>query len=363
MIRRLRVSLPILFIGGFTWAFAIVLFFVYRYWEGAAIDMERIKADFPVENFPLLRIALEAFLFGVLSEVLEIVVFRQRFKTYISSTTMVALRTAGHFVLFITYLVISLSTRHYINFQNFDGAIGPLLHIFQNGYYAQLIFFFLAILFITGVFRQLYHLVGPLNFQSFILGRYRVPREEERIFLFFDLNSSTSLAEQLGNKKYSRLLQDCFTDLSDLSYTLRAQTYQYVGDEAVFTWPKKVGYRHQRCLKLFFRYKKRLEKNEKYYQKQYGVTPTFKAALHCGKTIGAEVGMVKTEIAFHGDVVNTTSRILEKCHEVGEEFLVSGDVVKDFKDSHKYKFIDRGSAELRGKNQPTSLYGVEYYKS
>ena len=31
-----------------------------------------------------------------------------------------------------------------------------------------------------------------------------------------DLKSSTQAAEQLGHKKYSLLIQDCFRDLSDL---------------------------------------------------------------------------------------------------------------------------------------------------
>lgn len=304
-----------------------------------------------------MRISLEAFLFGMISEVVNIILFKPYLKVLASPISAV-LRVLGHLILFLLYVSISLLTRHYINFEHTDGALQPLLEIWQNGYIFELTLFFSIIIIIMSVFRQLYHMIGPLNLSSFIMGRYKTPRKEDRIFLFLDLNSSTSLAEKLGDEKFSRLLQDCFTDLSDLSYGQRAQTYQYVGDEAVFTWSSRTGFKNDRCLKLFFKFKKRLLKNEKHYIRKYGLAPTFKAAMHCGSIIGVEVGEVKTEIAYHGDAINTASRILDKCHELGEEFLVSSDIVENMPNPGKYKYTDRGSAHLKGKFKELHLYGV-----
>lgn len=361
MIKRLRTFIPLILLSGATWSVSIILFFFYRYWEDYGIDTFRISRDFPLEQYPLLRISLEAFLFGMISEVVNILVFKPYLKL-LPSPIAAILRIAGHLLLFLVYVSLSLLTRNYINFQNTDGALTPLMEIWQNGYIFELVLFFSFIIIVMSIFRQLYHMIGPLNLSSFIMGRYKVPRKEERIFLFLDLNSSTSLAERLGDEKFSRMLQDCFTDLSDLSYGLRAQTYQYVGDEAVFTWSTRTGFKHQRCLKLFFRFKKRLKKNERHYIKKYGLAPTFKAAMHCGSIIGVEVGEVKTEIAYHGDAINTASRILDKCHELGEEFLVSGDIVNALPSPHKYKYVDRGSAHLKGKFTELHLYGVHKRK-
>ncbi|MEM1321079.1 MAG: hypothetical protein AAGG75_12570 [Bacteroidota bacterium] len=47
-------------------------------------------------------------------------------------------------------------------------------------------------------------------FLKLLIGRYKNPKEEWRIFMFLDLKSSTALAEQLGHFKYSQLIQDCF---------------------------------------------------------------------------------------------------------------------------------------------------------
>jgi len=43
-----------------------------------------------------------------------------------------------------------------------------------------------------------------------------------------DLKSSTYYAEQLGHFKYSRLIQDCFNDLSASVLKNKAQIYQFV---------------------------------------------------------------------------------------------------------------------------------------
>lgn len=64
----------------------------------------------------------------------------------------------------------------------------------------------------------------------------RVPREEDRIFLFLDLNSSTVLAEELGHIRYSELSKCCLADLALSVKKYKATVYQYVGDEAVLSW-------------------------------------------------------------------------------------------------------------------------------
>ena len=71
---------------------------------------------------------------------------------------------------------------------------------------------------------------------NYLLGKYKEPVEENRIFMFIDLNGSTKIAEKLGHTKYSRFLNKCFIDLSSLLPKYDAEIYQYVGDEAVVTW-------------------------------------------------------------------------------------------------------------------------------
>ncbi|MHC4457755.1 MAG: adenylate/guanylate cyclase domain-containing protein, partial [Planctomycetota bacterium] len=71
---------------------------------------------------------------------------------------------------------------------------------------------------------------------SFLLGKYHRPKEDDRIFMFMDLKSSTTYAEKLGHIKYSQFIQDCFFDITDVITKYDAKIYQYVGDEVVLSW-------------------------------------------------------------------------------------------------------------------------------
>jgi len=88
--------------------------------------------------------------------------------------------------------------------------------------------------------------------------------------MFLDLKSSTRIAEKLGHIEYSKLIQNCFKDLHVVE-RFNAEVYQYVGDEAVLTWPKENGLVNSNCLRAFFKFKEKLADKSDYYMKKYGV--------------------------------------------------------------------------------------------
>ena len=59
------------------------------------------------------------------------------------------------------------------------------------------------------------HLHNPGAILDYLLGRYRFPVKEHRVFLFADLADSTSIAEHLGDQKYSRFIGDCYRDVAE----------------------------------------------------------------------------------------------------------------------------------------------------
>ena len=95
----------------------------------------------------------------------------------------------------------------------------PMVFVLLGVYY---FFMTLLISFINQVNRK----YGPGILIPLLLGRYRNPREEDRIFMFMDLKSSTTTAEQLGHLKYSAFIRDCFSDINEVLYPFRAQVYQ-----------------------------------------------------------------------------------------------------------------------------------------
>ncbi len=195
---------------------------------------------------------------------------------------------------------------------------------------------------------------------NFLIGKYRKPIEEDRIFMFVDLNSSTKIAEQLEHVKYSRFLNRCFSDLSTLLPQYDAEVYQYVGDEAVITWNTKVLKDKSQPAWLFLAFEKLLKQNSPEYIEKFGIQPTFKAAINAGPVIVTEVGASRKELAYHGDVLNTASRVLELCNELKKRLLTTSALFGAFSEQKQLSIDFATHLVLRGKNDGTDVYSIEH---
>ncbi|MGV7225002.1 MAG: adenylate/guanylate cyclase domain-containing protein [Nitrospinales bacterium] len=193
---------------------------------------------------------------------------------------------------------------------------------------------------------------------SFLLGKYHRPKEDDRIFMFMDLKSSTTYAEKLGHIKYSQFIQDCFFDITDVISKYDAKIYQYVGDEVVLSWSIKEGIEHGHCINTFFAYDSLLKSKKNYYQNKYGIIPEFKAGLHLGKVTVAEVGEIKKELAYHGDVLNTVARIQGKCNDFQKRLLISESMKTKLENQPHFEFSILGDVILKGKAKSLNLYAV-----
>ncbi|MCG7857001.1 adenylate/guanylate cyclase domain-containing protein [Flavihumibacter sp.] len=200
---------------------------------------------------------------------------------------------------------------------------------------------------------------GPGVVVPLLLGRYRTPREEERIFMFMDLKSSTSTAEKLGHLRYSSFIRDCFSDINEQLYSFRAQVYQYVGDEIVLTWPEREGLKQHFCIRFYFAVKKQFEDRADYYISNYGLVPEFKAGVHTGMVTAVEIGELKREIAYHGDTLNTAARIQHVCNEYGRRFIASQYLIDKIRLATDMKAYTLGMVHLKGKEERIGLVALD----
>jgi adenylate cyclase len=166
-------------------------------------------------------------------------------------------------------------------------------------------------------------------------------------------------AEQLGNLRYSAFIRDFFMDMSAPIAATRGEVYQCVGNEVVVTWEWKPGLQHARCLRCFFGMQQAVERRWAYYPREYGVVPTFKAGLHGGPVVATQVGDIKTELVFHGDVLNTTARIQAQCNALQSRLPVSATVLEALRLGPAYQARPLGTFTLRGKNQQVELFDVQ----
>ena len=201
--------------------------------------------------------------------------------------------------------------------------------------------------------------LGPGILRNWMTGKYYNPKEEERIFMFLDLRHSTTLAERLGNVEFSAMVRDFFRDLTDPLLESRGTVSHYIGDEAVITWTPKQGIKDSNCVRLFFRMREVVAARAGYYTRRYGLVPEFKAGLHIGPVIATEVGEVKSEIVFHGDVLNTAARIQSLCAEEGCPLLLSGDLAARLRLPEPYKARSLGARRLKGKANELEIVALD----
>lgn len=207
-------------------------------------------------------------------------------------------------------------------------------------------------------FLQINHLLGEGVLWKFIRGKYHKPREEERIFMFLDMKSSTTIAEQLGHVRFYSLLNELFHEISQPILQTKAEIYQYIGDEVVLTWEVEHGLKNSNCLKTFFLFQESLQKNGENYFRNFGVKPAFKAGLHFGKVISAQIGDLKREIVYNGDVLNTTARIRSECNTYRRDCLVSGSLMNRLEGANGFQWERMDVVTLRGKETKVELFSV-----
>jgi class 3 adenylate cyclase len=191
---------------------------------------------------------------------------------------------------------------------------------------------------------------------NFFMGTYNQPVTEEGIFMFVDMKSSTSHAEKLGHELYFKMLQEYYKDLSIAIVKYKGDIYQYAGDQVIVTWTLQRGLTKKRCARCFLSMRKIFERNKDKYLQKYGVFPEFKAGLHTGLVTTGEIGELKKEILFTGDVLNSTARIQDLCKDFNVDNLFSKELLNklDIVNSSKVKRI--GQVKLKGKKVPTELY-------
>ena len=229
----------------------------------------------------------------------------------------------------------------------------------QNKFFRTSLVYFLVAVFVFSFLQIAKDNFGKGIFAKMLLGVYKKPQKVARIFMFLDLKSSTTIAEKLGNLKYSQLIQEAFVELNEVASKHDATIYQYVGDEAVLVWTYKSGLKHNNCLEIFFKFQEQLARNKDYYQNEYGFQLEFKASVHGGTIVLAEIGTIKKELAYHGDVINTSARIQSLCNQYQQQLLVSETIWNEINSKNQYDSQVYMDAFLKGKDETLTLFGVQ----
>jgi adenylate cyclase len=203
----------------------------------------------------------------------------------------------------------------------------PQAFVFDERFRTSLIFSVSMAVLANLVF-EMGGLLGFGTLKNLLTGRYVQPKREQKAFLMIDMKDSTGLAERLGPIRFHELLNAFFRDVADAALECDAGIHKYVGDEAILTWTADRAMAGGECLACPFVARDRIAANGEDYRRRFGVMPEFRAALHCGEVVAGEIGDVRREIAYVGDTLNVTARLLDAAKSLGRDVLVSADMLK-----------------------------------
>lgn len=337
------------------WVFAFGFMIVVRYFgvfeeKGVSILP---KYQLPLQNL-LMYVSISAIPFGIFYAFIEFL-----FDRYLAKNLALGIIIfSKNFIYLVTLIFLVSFVVEYTGYM-LDVSIYEERGWWRtNKTFWSIMFFFVVASLVFSFIKIANEKFGRGVFVKMLLGKYRKPQEEKRIFMFLDLKASTTIAENLGHYTYSQLIQDCFYDLNTIVQKYDAEIYQYVGDEAVLSWTYKRGIKRNNAVALYFGFKEKIASRSAYYQEKYGLVPEFKAGVHGGKLMVTEVGSVKKEIAYHGDVINTTARIQSECNNYSANMLISESLLKEMQLPEDYVTKNIDDLLLRGKAKAINIFSI-----
>ena len=341
-------------IFGFMMAFYVYLAFFTAF--GRAYE----EFYFPGDVFVFTRFTVAGFVVGTVVAVSD-VFFLSRIIRNLNFLLTLFAGTIFYVILSLVVLLLFVIWEEYLLLHS-SGIFSfeTRFKTFFSGEFIVLVLYLTVVGIVINSFRLVIQRVGEKNFWNAVTGRYHTSHEEERVFMFLDLYSSTALAESMGHERYHNLLHDVFKDIADPITVYGGEVYQYVGDSVVVTWGIQDGTKRMNCIRCFFDILKRIERRAGEYENCYQFVPHLKAGLHAGKVIAGEVGQEKREIVFHGDTVNTAARIQDECVAMGEQILLSEELLFLFPVRQLKRFPTRfkGIISLKGRMAKISLYTI-----
>lgn len=342
-----------------------VLFgFIYNLLEFGLIGkLDHYPSNGKIYNFKesLLFVTIGSFCMGLLQGAIEILWMKSYFsklalwKKFVYKSIFYLLLIIL-FMSVITLIVVAI----FLDSNIFNEKVIEVLLESMSDFSFWTSVLYTAIIFDIALFYSEIEAYLGANVMINYLGKYHKPIQEKRIFMFLDMKSSTTIAEQLGHVKYFELLKSYYANMTNAILETSGEVYQYVGDEIVITWKEKKGIHENNCINCFIKISNAITENEDFYIKQFGLVPEFKAGYHIGEVTAGEIGIIKKDIIYTGDILNTTARIQSECNTYHSKTLISETLFDQLTEEPGYSFIKIDKLLLRGKKEAIQLYDVVY---
>src|SRR5690349_1744348 len=275
---------------GIIWfAFSIIYTLLEK---GLLGDLDHYPSTGNPYNFErnILVTPVAALITGLFIGTLEILYFNKWFSQK-SFTRKILYKSTVYLVILLLFTIALSLAANFVQLKTsvFSRQVWTNVWTFVSHYsFISVLVYMVAAILVSQFYAEVSESIGHEALNNFFTGKYYQPIEEERIYMFLDMRSSTTIAEKLGHVKYFQMLREYYTDLSEPVIKYSGVIYQYVGDEMIVSWDLKKGLQNGNCIHCFFAMKGALGKDEEKYRQRFGLLPQFKAAFHCGRVTTGE---------------------------------------------------------------------------
>ena len=313
-----------------------------------------------VNLYPFLNGVVIGVLMGVLVGTFEIYLFHPRLQQYpfaLMLSFRVVMYTLSIIAIILIVVTMNRAFRHDQGFFEAFRSEESRTYIFRGNFKTAIIFTFMAAL-IANFARLISLKIGRGILTDFILGAYHKPKQMERVFVLLQITNADYVLKHNEIETYHNFLNGIYRTMSIVAMNHRGYVYEYVDDHMLIYWKGSQKDWAVSLINFHNEAQAVMNRDEEYFKNSYGLIPTLVFSAHGGTVIQAEIGELKTEIVFHGDVLNTASRIGSVAKEEGKTFVISDYIFKRTARIESIATTSIGEFELRGKLQTVSLYAV-----
>lgn len=181
--------------------------------------------------------------------------------------------------------------------------------------------------------------------------------------LFADIRGFSGLSEQVEPNKVVFLLNEFFTELTEIIIQHSGIVDKYTGDNimAIFGAPVELQNHHRFALKAAWEMQQRFRILQENWEQMYGIKAGLGIGINCGPAIVGNIGSYhKISYTAIGDMVNTAARF-EQIAKDGQ--ILFGKYVKmrisdQFLTEHGFRVETLGETTIKGKQGYYQIYNL-----
>lgn len=301
-----------------------------------------------------------SFVIGLIQGWIEVAFLAKRFQNN-SLWVKILAKSAFYLAFILLFLICTALLANALIEKRFvfdPTVLESLINFIGTFAFWSIIIYISAVMLIALIFSEIVNYFGMSLLFDLLRGKYHHPNTEIRIFMFLDMKSSTAIAESIGHTKYFKLIKKYYSDMTEPILETGGEIYQYVGDEIVVSWIESKGIANNNCIECFRKISNSIAERSKEYMDEFGFVPQFKAGFHIGEVTSGEIGILKKDIIYTGDILNTTARIQSECNQYESQLLISEQLYDKLPMENGMRGSLIGSLQLRGKSAPTKLYSL-----